>query len=142
VWVKVTPDGLGGIGSQLKDKGQHLGGGSEPSFTTRAIARVNLRADAAGNVVTTLADVFSDSAISAAPAATTRDSSKRQPTRIDLTVPPSALNVDCEFSVVKRGSSAAAPSSTSGPVFLPFSDPSPLGMTVNVKKWSTGGPAA
>ena len=141
VWVKVTPEGLGGVGSQLKDRGEHIGGGSEPSFTTRTIARVNLRADRTGRVVTTLADVFSGSAISAAPAATTRDSSKRNPTRIDLTVPPSALNVDCEFSVVPRGFAAAA-NSTSGPVFLPFSDPSPLGMTLRVNKWSSGDSAA
>jgi hypothetical protein len=142
IWVKVTSQGLGAVGSQIKDRGDHLGGGSAPSFTTQSVARVNLRADGVGNVVTTLADVLSGSAISAAPLATTRDSSKRQPKRIDLTVPDTALAVDCEFAVVRRGSSAAAQSSTSGPVFLPFSEPSPLGMTLHVKKWSTGGPAA
>ena len=142
VWVKVTSEGLGGVGSQLKDRGDHIGGGSSPSFTTQTVARVNLQAQSGGKVVTTLADVFSGSAISAAPLATTRDSSRRQPTRVELRVPDAAVSVDCEFAVVQRGSGAAASNSTSGPVFLPFSDPSPLGMTLNVKKWSSGGPAA
>jgi hypothetical protein len=142
VWVKVTPEGLGAIGSRLKDRGKHIGGGSSPSFTTQAVARVNLRADQAGNVVTALADVFSGSVISAAPLATTRDSSKRQPVRINLTVPDAARSVDCEFAVVQRASVGESSNSTSGPVFLPFSDPSPLGMTVQVRKWSTSEPAA
>ena len=137
VWVRVAADAVTGMGTQLKDRGSHIGPGTEANFTTRAVARVSLSADQSGRVITTLADVFAGSAVSAQPAATTRDSSKRQPRRVDLKVPATANRVDCEFAVVQRSAVAASSASTSGLVFLPFSDPSPLGITVRVARWST-----
>ena len=127
VWVKVTPEGLGAVGSRLKDQGKHIGGGSSPSFTTQAVARVNLRADQAGNVVTALADVFSGSAISAAPLASTRDSSKRQPVRVNLTVPEAARSVDCEFAVVQRAGADVRPPPLRRPASRPQLKRDPLG---------------
>jgi hypothetical protein len=138
VWVRVAADVATGMGTQLKDQGRHIGTGAEADFTTQAVARVSLAVDQSGRIITTLADVFKGSAVSAQPAATTRDSSRRQPTRVDLKVPDAASAVDCEFAVVQRGSVSASSASTSGPVFLPFSDPSPLGMTMKVARWSPG----
>jgi hypothetical protein len=132
VWVKISPGGDQLLGSQLKDRGQHVHPPTEGSFSTQPVLRGRAEwSDAERGITTYIAQLTPPSAYSAAPVTSRRTVSSRDPQRVELAVPTDAIWFDFELALTQNRS----PDPSSNSTLLAFGGSSPLAVRLSVTGW-------
>jgi len=139
-WLRIGQDDSVRVGARLKDEStsSRPPGTETTAFSTQTFARFKASRDQDHKRVTTeVADSLSGSAYTAAPVASTRTQSHRDPTPIQVQVPSQARAIEGElaFCYLPRPTPEAILST--GLAFLPLASDSSFGIAIRITKWST-----